>query len=101
MLKTAMLTLGLCVLGTNAFAIETPRYDRKIERAAMLQVAKKMGTLRETFTVETRIAEPEMALNLTLDPGQTGGIAAQPNEPRFPLAEKPKNFRIIAGEYSR
>ena len=101
MLKTAMLTLGLCVSGTNAFAAETPSYDRKIERAAILQVAKKMGALRETLADETRIAEPEMAMNVDIDLGQTMSIAAQPNEPRFPLHDKPKNFRIIAGEYGR
>jgi hypothetical protein len=105
MLKTALLTLGFCVVGTGAFAIETPKYDRKIERAAMEQVARKMGDLRETLVVEARIAEPVMALNtdldIKLDLGQTAGIAAKPKKPHLSAPKKPKNFRIIAGEYNR
>jgi hypothetical protein len=101
MLKTALISLGFCVVGTGAFAIETPKYDRKIERAAMEQVAKKMGDLRETIVVEAKIIEPEMALNIDLDLGQTAGIAAEPTKPLLPMPEKPKNFRIIAGEYNR
>lgn len=105
MLKTALLTLGFCVVGTGAFAIETPKYDRKIERAAMERVATKMGALRETIIVEAKIAEPEMALNadldIKLDLGQTAGIAAQPNELRLAAPEKPKNYRVIAGDYNR
>lgn len=102
MLKTALLvTFAMTAFGTKANAYETPNYDRKIEHAAIQQVAKKMGALRETLTVETRIAEPEMAMNIDLDLGQTAGIGPQPNEPRFPAPGKHKNFRIIAGEYNR
>jgi hypothetical protein len=100
MLKTAILTLGICVLGSSAFAVETPKYDRKIERAAMERVALKMGGLRETLDVEIRVADIA-ALPVGLDLAPTATVFVQPNEPRFPRPAEVKNFRIIAGEYAR
>jgi hypothetical protein len=102
MLKTAILTLGFCVLGSGAFAAETPKYDRKIERAAMERVALKMGGLRATLDVEIRVAEADIAaLPVELDLAPTATVFVQPNEPRFPRPAEVKNFRIIAGEYAR
>ena len=103
MLKTALLTtLTVMWLGTKAFAIETPKYDRKIERAAMERVALKMGGLRETLDVEIKIAVADVAaLRLKLDLTPTATVLVQPNEPRFPRSAEIKNFRIIAGEYGR
>ena len=98
MLKTALLTtLAVMWLGTKAFAVETPKYDRKIERAAMERVALKMGSLRETLGAEVKAA----ALPLKLDPTPTAGVLVQPNEPRFPKPAHVRNFTIIAGEYDR
>jgi hypothetical protein len=101
MLKTALLTtLAVMWIGTKAFAVETPKYDRKIERAAMEQVAKKMGGLRETLEAEIKIAAADAAAALPeLDLAPTSTVLVQPNEPRFPNPAKTKNFRIIAGEY--
>jgi hypothetical protein len=102
MLKTAMLTLGFCALGSSALAIETPKYDRKIERAAMERVASKMGGLRETLEVEIKFAVADVAaLPVKLDLTPTAAVNVQPNEPRFPKPAEVKNFRIIAGEYGR
>ena len=99
MLKTAMLTtLAMMWLGTKAFALETPKYDRKIERAAMERVALKMGGLRETLDVEIKVAA---AAPLELDLSPTATVLVQPNEPRFPRPVEVKSFRIIAGEYDR
>lgn len=100
MLKTALLTLGLCVLGSGAFAVEKPRYDRKIERAAIDRVAMKMGGLRETLEVEVKLAAADVAVP-QLDPAPTAGVLVQPNEPRFPKPAHVRNFTIIAGEYDR
>jgi hypothetical protein len=99
MLKTAVLTLGLSVLGASAFAVETPNYDRKIERAAIEQVAKKLGGLRETLDIDVKVAVAALPVELDLPP--TATVFAQPNEPRFPKPAEVKNFRIIAGEYDR
>jgi hypothetical protein len=102
MLKTAVMTLGFCVLGSGASAVETPKYDRKIERAAMERVALKMGSLRETLEVEIKVAVADVAaLPIKLDPTPTATVLVQPNEPRFPKPAEVKNFRIIAGEYNR
>jgi hypothetical protein len=102
MLKTAIMTLGICVLGSSAFAVETPKYDRKIERAAMERVALKMGGLRETLEVEIKYAVADVAvLPVKLDLTPTATVFVQPNEPRFPRPAQVKNFRIIAGEYAR
>lgn len=96
MLKTAILTtLAAAWLGANALAMETPKYDRKIERAAMARVAMKMGGLRETLEADAKIAARVM-----LDPTPTASVLVQPNEPRFPRPAPPRNFRIIAGEYN-
>ena len=103
MLKTAvMTTLAVTWLGAKAFAVETPAYDRKIERAAMERVALKMGGLRETLEVEVKAAAADLAqLPLKLDPTPTAWVLVQPNEPRFPKPAPVKNFTIIAGEYDR
>jgi hypothetical protein len=103
MLKTAMLTtLAVMWIGTKAFAVEMPKYDRKIERAAMERVALKMGGLRATLEVAVKLAMADVAaLPLNLDPTPTATVLVQPNEPRFPRPEEVKNFRIIAGEYDR
>ena len=98
MLKTALLTtLAMMWLGTKAFAVEKPEFDRKIERAAMERVALKMGGLRESLDAETKAA----AVPPILDPAPTAGVLVQPNEPRFPRPAHVKNFTIIAGEYDR
>jgi hypothetical protein len=102
MLKTALLTLGFCVLGSGAFAVETPKYDRKIERAAIDRAAAKMGSLRETLAEEIKVATADLAaLPVELDLAPTATVFGQPNEPRFPEPVELKNFRIIAGEYGR
>lgn len=102
MLKTALLTIGYCAFGSSAFAIETPKYDRKIERAAMIQVARKIGGLRATFDVETKVAAADRpALPLNLDPTPTATVMVHPNAPRFANQAQFKNFTIIAGEYDR
>ena len=94
MLKTALLTtLAVTWMGTKAFAIETPKYDRKIERAAIERVARKMGGLRETLDVEVKIAAADTAaLPLELDQTPTATVFIQPNEPRFPRPAPVKNF---------
>jgi hypothetical protein len=101
MLKTALLTtLTVMLLGTKGFAVETPKYDRKIERAAMERAASKMGGLRETLEVEIKAAAADVtAAPLELDFAPTSTVLVQPNEPRFPKPAETKNFRIIAGEY--
>ena len=97
MLKTAILTTLLCTfLGGVAFSAEAPAYDRKIERAAIAQVAKKMGGLRESMTVDV-----PMSASADLDMAQTAGIAEQPNEPRFHALQTPKNFWFVAGVYDQ
>ena len=103
MLKTALLTtLAVMWLGTKAFAVEKPEFDRKIERAAMERVAMKMGVLRETLEVEFKVAAADAAaFPLNLDQTPTAGVLVQPNEPRFPRPAHVKNFTIIAGEYDR
>jgi hypothetical protein len=102
MLKTAVLTLGLCVLGSGACAVETPKYDRKIERAAIERAAAKMGVLRQTLEVEIKVAAADATvLPPKLDPAPTATVFVQPNEPRFPKPARVKNFVIIAGEYDR
>ncbi len=101
MLKTALLTtLAMMWLGTKAFAVETPKYDLKIERAAVERVASKMGGLRETLEIEIKIALADAAsVPPKLDLAPTSTVLVQPNEPRFPRPVEIKNFRIIAGEY--
>jgi hypothetical protein len=102
MLKTAIMTLGICVLASSALAVETPKYDLKIERAAIERVALKMGGLRETLDVEIKVAVADVAaLPIILDLTPTATVLVQPNEPRFPKPAEVKNFRIIAGEYDR
>jgi hypothetical protein len=102
MLKTAILTLGFCALGSGALAVETPKFDRKIERAAIERVAAKMGGLRETLAEEIKVAAADIAaLPVELDLAPTATVLVQPNEPRFPKPVEVKNFRIIAGEYNR
>ena len=103
MLKTALLTtMAVMWLGTKAFAVETQKYDRKIERAAIERVALKMGGLREALEAETKFAVADIAAApVELDLLPTATVIVQPNEPRFPLPVKTPGFRIIAGEYSR
>jgi hypothetical protein len=102
MLKTAVLTLGISVVGSGAFAVETPAYDRKIERAAIERVAMKMGGLRETLDARENLAAADAAAQPPkLDPAPTATVLVQPNEPRFPKSARVKNFVIIAGEYDR
>lgn len=100
MLKTAVLTLGLCVLGQNALAVETPKYDRKIERAAMERAARKVGALRQTLNVEIKAGTGDAAdLPRQLDLEPTAGVLAQPDKSVLPEPVEIKNFTIIAGEY--
>jgi hypothetical protein len=103
MLKTALLTtLAAMWLGTKAFAVETPKYDRKIERAAIERVAAKLGGLRETLDAGVKFAAADVApLPLKLDLTPTATVLVQPNEPRFPRPARARHFTIIAGEYSR
>ena len=103
MLKTALLTtLAVMWLGAEAFAVEMPTYDRKIERAAIERVASKMGGLRETLEAETKLAAADMAAaRVELDPLPTATVLVQPNEPRFTQPVKTRGFWIIAGEYNR
>ena len=102
MLKTALLTtLAMMWLGREAYAVETPKHDRKIERAAIERVAQKMGGLRETLDVEVKIAMADVAAAPAgLDLAPTATILVQPNEPRFPRPAPVKFFTIIAGEYN-
>jgi hypothetical protein len=102
MLKTAMLTLGLTALGAGALAAEMPKYDRKIERAAMERVAAKVGGLRETLDVEIKVALADVAaLPIELDLAPTATVLARHGEPQQSEPVEIKNFRIIAGEYDR
>jgi hypothetical protein len=102
MLKTAIMTLGFCVLGSGALAVESPKFDHKIEQAAIERAAAKMGGLRETLEAEIKVAAADVHVSpLRLDPTPTATVFTQPNEPRFPAPAEVKNFRIIAGEYGR
>ena len=49
MLRTALLAISLSVFASGAFAIEVPKYDRKIEAAVKKIVAKKVGDIRGGF----------------------------------------------------
>lgn len=99
MLKAAMIALGVGALGTGAVALEMPTYDRKIERAAMVQVAKKMGALRETLLHPATIVDDSGMTQFDMQ--TTSGIFAQPNEPRFGTPQAPKYYFILAGSYTR
>ena len=96
MLKTALyVTLAMGALGTGANAFETAKYDRKIEQAAVNQVAKKMGALRESVDAETNVAVADMTQLPELDMVPTSGAWARPSRTPQPQVF----FRIIAGEY--
>jgi hypothetical protein len=97
MLKTATALFCLCAVSTTALAFETPKYDRKIERAAIAQVGKKMGALRETVDVELPITVTELPEAEPLDDQETAAI-----EPRARgLMQGPvfKKFWFAAGVY--
>ena len=49
MLRTALLAISLSVFASGAFAIEAPKYDRKIEAAVKKIVAEKVGGIRGGF----------------------------------------------------
>ncbi len=98
MLKTAVITIGISALGTGAFAVEMPKYDRKIERAAIVQVARKMGALRQTLLHPAVIVDRSGVT--PFDMQTTSGIFTQPNEPRFGTLQAPKYYFILAGSYN-
>ncbi len=55
---SATFTLAALVLGTTAsLAFEAPKYDRKIEAAAMEIVAKKIGDIRGSVAENAWVAE--------------------------------------------
>jgi hypothetical protein len=94
MLKTALALACLCAATVAAPAFETQKYDAKIERAAIAQVGKKMGALRETVELELPVAATEIPVASNLD--ETAGIP-EPHTMQAPAA--PKMFRIVAGNY--
>jgi hypothetical protein len=97
MLKTATALLCLCVGSTGALAFETPKYDRKIERAAIAQVGKKMGALRETVDVELPVIVTELQEAQPLDAQETAGIDPEVRGPMQGPAYK--KFWFVAGVY--
>jgi hypothetical protein len=96
MLKTALTLACLGATSVAALAFETPKFDRKIEHAAIMQVSKKMGALRETMTAELPVLATEIPAQPELDAGQTAGIVD--NAP-VQGPEKRKNFWFVAGVY--
>jgi hypothetical protein len=96
MLKTALTLACFGATTVAALAFETPKFDRKIERAAIVQVGKKMGALRETLATELPVSVTEIAAQPELDTEQTAGIAsAAPMQgPAMPEA-----FWFVAGVY--
>jgi hypothetical protein len=97
MLKTATALLCLCVGSTGALAFETPKYDRKIERAAIAQVSKKMGSLRETVDVELPVIVTELPEAEPLDAQETAAIEPQVRGPM--QGPEYKAFWYVAGVY--
>ena len=100
MLKTALTLACLGATTLAALAFETPKYDHKIERAAIMQVGKKMGALRETMATELPVIVTEIPAQRELDSEQTAGIlvnAAQKGPMQGPAA--PKAFWFVAGVY--
>jgi hypothetical protein len=97
MLKTALAFACLGVGLTHASAFETPKYDRKIERAAIAQVGKKMGALRETVDVELTVIVSELPEAEPLDREETAGIDVTERGPmQGPVHKK---FWFVAGVY--
>lgn len=97
MLKTALAFACLCAGLTSASAFEAPKYDRKIERAAIAQVGKKMGALRETMDVELPIAVTEVPETAPLDAEETAGIDLDARGPM--QGPDYKKFWFVAGVY--
>jgi hypothetical protein len=94
MLKTALTLICLCAVTAAAPAFETQKYDTKIERAAIAQVGKKLGALRETVELELPVAATEIPV--ASNPDVTAGI---PQPHTVPASAAPKMFRIVAGNY--
>jgi hypothetical protein len=96
MLKTALTLACLGATSVAALAFETPKFDRKIERAAIMQVSKKMGALRETMAAELTVLVTEIPAQPELDTEQTAGIAGSAS---MQGPAMPKAFWFVAGVY--
>lgn len=96
MLKTALALTCLAATSLTAQAFETPKYDRKIEQAAIAQVGKKLGALREGVDAELPVTVAEIPAAPELDFDQTAGVLE-----RAPVQGPaiPKKFWFVAGVY--